>query len=76
MKTMLITDYTVCKQQLYALYKEKAKGIKIRSKCIWYELGQKCTKFVLNLEKHCAIQSQIHSVIISQDEIADQAEIN
>ena len=28
------------------------------------------------MEKHCAIQSQIHSVIINQDEITDQAEIN
>ena len=28
------------------------------------------------MEKHRAIQSQIHSVIINQDEITDQAEIN
>ena len=28
------------------------------------------------MEKHYAIQSQIHSVIINQDEITDQAEIN
>ena len=32
--------------------------------------------FFLNLEKHRAIQSQIHSAIINQDEITDQAEIN
>ena len=28
------------------------------------------------MEKHCAIQSQIHSVIIKQDEITDHVEIN
>ena len=28
------------------------------------------------MEKHRAIQSQIHSVIINQDEITDQDEIN
>ena len=28
------------------------------------------------MEKHRAIQIQIHSVIINQDEITDQAEIN
>ena len=28
------------------------------------------------MEKHCAIQSQIYSVIINQDEITDQNEIN
>ena len=26
-------DYKACKQQLDAIYKEKAKGMKIRSKC-------------------------------------------
>ena len=34
-------DYKVCKQPLDAIYKEKAKGIKIRSKCSWHELGEK-----------------------------------
>ena len=69
-------DYKVFRQQLDAIYEEKAKGIKIRSKCNWYELGEKSTKFFLNLEKHRAIQSQIHSVIINQDEITDQDQIN
>ena len=69
-------DYKVCKQQLDAIYEEKAKGIKIRSKCNWYELGEKSTKFLLNLEKHRAILNQIHSVVINQDEITDQDEIN
>ena len=50
-------DYTVCKQELDAIYKQKAKVIKIRSTCNWYELGEKFTKFFLNLGKHCATQS-------------------
>ena len=37
-------DYKVCKQQLHAI-KEKAKGIKIRSKCNWYVHGEKSTTF-------------------------------
>ena len=49
--------------------------MKIRNKCNWDELGEKSIKFFLNLEKHRAIQSQIHSVIFNQDEITDQAEI-
>ena len=68
--------YKVCKQLLDAIYEEKAKGIKIISKCNWYELGEKSNKFFLNLGKHRAIQSQINSVIINQDEITDQDEIN
>ena len=65
-----------CKQQLDAIYEEEAKGINITSKCNWYEHSEKSNKFFLNLEKHNAIQSQIHSVIIKQDEITDQPEIN
>ena len=56
--------------------KKQAKGIKIRSKCNWYEHGEKFTNFFLNLEKHRVIQNQIYSVIINQDEITDQDEIN
>ena len=69
-------DYQVCKQQLDEICEKKAKGIKIRSKCNWYEHGEKSTKFFLNLEKYRAIQSQIHSVFINQDEITDQDEID
>ena len=50
-------DYKVFRQQLDAIYEEKAKGIKIRSKCNWYRLGEKSTKFSLKLEKHRAAQS-------------------
>ena len=69
-------DYQFCKQQLDAIYEKIAKGIKIRSKWNWYEHGERSTKFFLNLEKHHAIQSQIHSVVINQDEITDQDELN
>ena len=68
--------YKVFKQQLDAIYEKATKGIKIRSKCNWYELGKKSTKFFLKFEKDRAIQSQIHSLIINQDEITDQDEIN
>ena len=48
----------------------------MRSKCNWYEHGQKSTKLFLNLKKHRAIQSQIHSLVINQNKITDQDEIN
>ena len=34
-------------------------GIRIRSKCDWYELGEKSSKFYLNLGKSHAVQNQI-----------------
>ena len=34
-------DYKVFRQQPDVIYEEKAKGIKIRTKCNWYKLGEK-----------------------------------
>ena len=33
------------------MYDHIAEGIRIRSKCEWYEHGEKSTKFFLNLQK-------------------------
>ena len=46
-----IPEYISCKSKLDQFYEEKANGIRIRSKCDWYEYGEKSTKFFLNLEK-------------------------
>ena len=52
-------EYNDCKTQLEQIYKIKANGIKIRSKCEWYEHGENSSKFFLNLEKSRAIQGQV-----------------
>ena len=39
------------KKNLELIYERIAEGDKIRSKCHWYEEGEKSTKFFLNLEK-------------------------
>ena len=49
--------YLECKNNLEQIYQEKANGIKIRSKCNWYEFGGKSSKFFLNLEKEHALQN-------------------
>ena len=38
------------KKDLEVIYERIAEGVRIRSKCQWYE-GEKPTKFFLNLEK-------------------------
>ena len=45
------------KTKLEQIYEEKANGVKIRSKCEWYEFGEKSSKFFLNLEKQHALSS-------------------
>ena len=61
-------EYNDCKTQLEQIYKIKANGIKIRSKCEWYEQGEKSSRFFLNLEKSRAIQDQVRTVIYDDKE--------
>ena len=46
---------------LEKLYDEIAEGIRIRSKCDWYEFGEKSTKDFLNLEKRMPNRRQLQN---------------
>ena len=69
------SEYISCKSKLDQFYKEKANGIRIRSKSDWYEYGEKYTKFFLNLEKTQAHQNKIRNILINQNKITDQKEV-
>ena len=69
-------EYNDCKTQLEQIYKITANRTKIRSKCGWYEHGEKTSKFSLNLEKNRAIQGQVRAVIYNDKEANDEIEIN
>ena len=43
--------YGSLKNDLELIYDHIAEGVRLRSKCDWYEQGEKSTKFLLNLEK-------------------------
>ena len=53
--------YINTKKELDNIYDLKAEGIRIRSRCKWYEAGEKSTIFFLNLEKRHAQESFITS---------------
>ena len=53
-----------------------SNGIKIRSKCDWYEFGEKSNKFFLTLEKRRATQNIVHKVLSNEHEITDLSKIN
>ena len=55
-------DYLRCKLRLEEIYKIKANGVKI-SKFDWCEYEENSSKFFLNLEKRCFIQSQIRKLV-------------
>ena len=43
---------------------------------MWYEFGEKSSKFFLNLEKNRAIQGQVRTILSNRKEITDESEIN
>ena len=48
----------------------------MRSKCDWYEFGEKSSKFFLNLEKQHALQNQVRTLLCGQKEITNKNQIN
>ena len=57
--------------ELDEIYDHIAEGIRIRSKCDWYEHGEKSTKFFLNLEKQRGSQNAIKILVIDDKEITE-----
>ena len=69
-------EYLDCKERLDNLYQEQINGIRIRSRCDWYEYGEKSSKFFLNLEKSRAVQGQIRYLLSGDNELTNKKEIN
>ena len=68
--------YSSCKLELENIYDKKAEGAKIRSKCEWYQDGEKATKFFLNLEKQEAMNTTVRHLSENNKGITDLKEIN
>ena len=52
----------ILKTKLKKYMKKKAEGTRIRSTCLWYEEGEKSSKFFLNLEKLRGVQGQLENL--------------
>ena len=63
------------KDELENFYNNIATGVKIRSKCDWYQYGEKSTKYFLNLEKQKAVNGTVKKIIKDHLEITDQLKI-
>ena len=58
------------------VYTKKVNGIRIGSKCNWYENKEKSTKFLLNLEKYRATQGCPRTVIVNKRVLNDSQQIS
>ena len=68
--------YNDCKSKLDRIYAKKVEGIRTRSRCNWYEHGEKSSKFFLTLEKTRAVKGQIRNILIDNSEVTEEKEIN
>ena len=70
-----LRKYERLKNDLELIYDHVAEGVRLRSKCDWYEQGEKSTKFFLNLEKQQDNQSRIRKLIVNEKERNNETEI-
>ena len=69
-------EYEESKAKLEQLYDYFTQGAIIRSKCSWYEKGEKSAKYFLNLEKHRKSMNQVRKLTKDGNEITDLSIIN
>ena len=69
-------EYTKTNEKLDKICQEKKNGIRIRSRCNWYDHGEKSSEFFQNLENSSAVQNQIRNILIGSIEVNDQKDIN
>ena len=62
-------------QELYKMYDYFGEGAILRSRCTWYEKGEKSTKYCLSLEKGQAVNSSIDVLLSDEGHIDKQNEI-
>ena len=67
-------NYLNYKNKLEQIYEVEANGVKIRSKCEWYELGEIYLKFFLDLVKQHVLLNQTRPC--DEKEVRDKNEIN
>ena len=69
-------QYNAYRGEIIEIRDEISKGIKIRSRCEWYEFGEKSNNIFLTLEKHRATQNIIRKVLSNEQEITTLFKIN
>ena len=69
-----LRKYESLKSDLELIYDHIAEGVRLRSKCDWYEQGEKSIKFFINLEKQRGNQNRIRKLIVNKKEINSETE--
>ena len=59
-----LSKYNSIENELDVIYDHITEGMRIRSKCNWYERGEKSKHFFLNLEKQRGSQNTIKNLLL------------
>ena len=70
-----VFEYNQYKKQLERIFENISEGIRVRSRCQWYEEGEKSTKFFLNQEILHVLQGKVRKIIVNSKEITSNSEI-
>ena len=68
-------EYKTVKDELENVFDNIATRVRIRSKCDWYQYGEKSTKYFLNLKKQNAVNGVVKKIIKNDREVNDQLKI-
>ena len=60
-------EYTYSKSWLEDWFQEQLNGTILRSKSVWYEKGEKSSKYFLNLEKQNSVKNTIRKLFIPEN---------
>ena len=71
-----LSKYNRIKNELDVIYDHITEGMRIRSKCNWYEHGEKSKHLFFNLEKQRGSQNTIKKLVVDDKEITNQALIS
>jgi hypothetical protein len=70
-----IRNYQNLKRNIEAALDEKTNGIMFRCKARWYEQGEKCTKYVFNLEKrNYQIKKTMKKLVTSTGDVTERTQ--
>ena len=71
-----LTKYESVKSDLELIDGHIAEGVRLISKCDWYEQGEKSAKFFLNLAKQQGNQDRIRKLVVNKKEINNETGIS
>ena len=64
-----VFEYSQCKKQPEKIFLNISESIRVRSKCQWYEEGEKSTNFFFKQEKLYGLQGKVCKIIVNSKEI-------